>query len=233
MSSYWKGSMKILGIDTSTKYLCIGICDGNKAYVYNLDLGRNLSGLITVTIKRVLDSLSWRIQDIDYFACGLGPGSFTGMRVGIATIKGFAFSLKKPVIGIPTLDILARNAVNQEGYIVPVVDAKRNLIYTSMYRNKKGKISRIEPYMLLTIAEFFKKMNTRGNPVILGDALSIYKHEILINLKCANVMDKDYWFPQAGCLIDLALEKIKRKQISSASEIKPLYLYPKECQVRK
>ena len=174
--------MKILGIDTSTKFLCLGIYNDNQIYEYNLDLGRRLSALITVTIKRVLDALGWQIKDIDYFACGLGPGSFTGMRVGIVTIKGLAFSLNKPIVGVSTLDILARNAGITSAYVIPVVDARRNLIYCGIYRNKFGQPARITPYMLLTIDEFFKKTKLKDNAVILGDAINLYKQKILMHI---------------------------------------------------
>ena len=251
--------MKILGIDTTTRFLCLGIYNDNKVYEYNLDLGRRLSALITVTIKRVLDALGWQIKDIDYFACGLGPGSFTGMRVGIATIKGLAFSLNKPVVGISTLDILARNAGITGAYVIPIVDARRNLIYCSIYRNKFGKLTRIKPYMLLTIDEFLmvqesikhfpiplrkslkaiaegdflEKTKIKDNAVILGDAISLYKQKILMHMKNVTVLDKDYWYPGGHNIINLAIERINSEKVNSASWIKPVYLYPKECQIKK
>ena len=225
--------MKILGIDTSTKFLCLGIYSDDRIYEYNLELGRRISALITVTIKRVLDALGWQIKDIDYFACGLGPGSFTGMRVGIATVKGLAFSLNKPVVGVSTLDILARNAGITAAYVIPIVDARRNLIYCSIYRNKFGHSARIKPYMLLTIDEFFKKAKLKDNAVILGDAINLYKQNILMHMKNVTVLDKDYWYPSGRNIINLAIERINSKMVFSASGIKPVYLYPKECQIRK
>ena len=224
--------MKILGIDTATRFLCLGIYNDNKIYEYRLELGRRLSALITPTIKRVLDALGWQINDIDYFACGLGPGSFTGMRIGIATVKGLAFSLNKPVVGISTLDILARNAGITGAYVIPVVDARRNLIYCSIYRNKLGQSARIKPYMLLTIDEFFKKTEIKGNAVILGDAINLYKQKILMHMNNVTVLDKDYWYPSGCNIINLARERINSKKVDSASRIKPVYLYPKECQIK-
>lgn len=223
--------MKILGVETSTKFLSIGTYDGGKICEYNLEVGIKLSSLITITIKRVLESLNWKVNDIDYFACGLGPGSFTGIRVGVATIKGLAWSLKKPVIGISTLDILARNVSPSDTWIVPMVDAKRNLIYCSVYQNKKGALKRAMPYMLLTEKEFYRKV--KPNSIILGDGISLYKEKILKNLKEVNILDKDYWYPQARNMITLALERIKEKKFNHPSRIKPIYLYPKECQIRK
>jgi tRNA threonylcarbamoyladenosine biosynthesis protein TsaB len=225
--------MKILGIDTTTRFLCLGIYRDGEICEYSLDLGRRLSALITPTIKRVLDALGWGIKDVDYFACGLGPGSFTGIRVGIAAVKGLAFSLNKPVVGISTLDILAANSANAAGYIIPMVDARRNLIYCSIYRNKSGRLSRLEPYMLLTINEFLKKIKVKGNAVILGDAVNLYKQDILMHMGGVRALDKDYWYPSGRNIVNLAVERIKARKFASAYSVKPVYLYPKECQIRK
>lgn len=222
--------MKILGIDTTTKFLCLGIYDDNKVYEYNLEVGRRLSVLLVQTIKRVLDTLGWQVSDIDYFACGLGPGSFTGIRVGLATIKGLSWRKNKPVIGISTLDILAKNARIDDGLIIPIVDAKRNLIYCCNYKAKNGNIKRISPYMLLSENELLKKI--KKNAVILGDALNLYKENILKSKKWVAILDRDYWYPRAHNIIMLALERIKQKKFTSPFNIQPIYLYPKECQIR-
>lgn len=222
--------MKILGIDTTTKFLCLGIYDGTKIYEYNLELGIKHSSLLIPTIKRVLEALSWNINDIDYFACGLGPGSFTGIRVGLATLKGIAWSINKPMVGISTLDILVRNARTSDGLIVPIIDAKRNLIYTSIYKVKFDTFKRITPYMLLTEEEFFRKIS--NNTLIFGDAVSLYKQRLLSKIKGVTLLDKDYWYPKGRNIIDVALERIKAKKFNSAFNLKPIYLYPKECQIK-
>lgn len=223
--------MKILGIDTTTKFLSLGISDNGKIYEYNLEVGTRLFSLLAKTIKRVIDALGWQASDIDYFACGLGPGSFTGMRVGIATVKGLAWSLNKPVVGISTLDILARGIKSDDVFIIPIVDAKRNLIYCCIYKTKDGILKRITPYMLLTKEEFYRK--ARAKSIIFGDAVSLYKEEILRNIKGVSFLDKDYWYPRGHNIIALALERIKDKKLNKPCAIKPIYLYPKECQIRK
>ena len=222
--------MKILGFDTSTKFLCLGLYDGAKIYEYNLELGRKNSSLLVVTIKRVLEALNWHIDDIDFFACGLGPGSFTGIRVGLATIKGLSWRKNKPVIGISTLDILAKNARIDDGLIIPIVDAKRNLIYCCNYKAKNGNIKRISPYMLLSEDELHKKI--KKNAVILGDALNLYKENILKSGKGVAILDRDYWYPRAHNIIMLALERIKHRDFDTPFDIEPIYLYPKECQIK-
>lgn len=230
MKTYWAKSVKILGIDTSTNFLSIGIYGDNNVYEYNLELGRKHSSLLILTIKRILEALGWDAGDIDYFVCGLGPGSFTGIRVGLATIKGLAWSLNKPTVGIPTLDILASGVDVPGRPIVPVIDAKRGLVYCSIYKIKDNIQKRVAPYMLLAEDDFFRKVN--NGAVIFGDAAPLYKEKILNNIKGATVLDKGSWYPKGRNIINLALERIKQKKADNAFDLRPVYLYPKECQIK-
>lgn len=227
--------MKILGIDTSTKFLSIGILDEAKIYEYNIELGRKHSSLLAVSLKRILDSLGWKAADIDYFACGLGPGSFTGTRIGLAAIKGLGFAAGKPVIGVSSLDIIARNAKScldkNYSYVVAAVDARRNLVYAGIYKNKSGNLKLALPYMLVSFDALSKKI--RPNSVILGDAILLYKDKILKGVSAGRILEQDYWYPAGRSIIAIALEKIKNRKASDAFKIKPLYLYPKECQIKK
>jgi len=222
--------VKILGIDTTTKFICLGLYVDGKFYEYNLQVGRSISELLVPTIQRVLTALGLKIADIDYFACGLGPGSFTGMRIGLATAKGLSIVRNKPVIGVSSLDILAKNVLVNDALIVSASDARRGLIYCSSYNFEKGVLRRKSEYSLLTLDEFIKKFNHK--PIILGDAVSLYRDKLLSSIKGSRVLEKDHWLLKAHNLIDLALAKIKAKQFSSALTIKPIYLYPKECQIK-
>ena len=223
--------MKILAIDSTTRFLCLGLHDNGKNYEYTMEMGPRLSSLLAVTVQRAMEALSLQVSDIDYFACGLGPGSFTGIRVGVAAIKGLSFAVKKPVIGVATLDLLARNALADEGYIVPAVDAKRNLIYCGIYHKSNGRLKKISPYMLLSPDVFCKKV--RAHSFILGDAAGLYKQEMLKGIRGVSLLDKDYWYPKPHNLIDIVLEKARKCRSSSAFDVKPIYLYPKECQIKK
>lgn len=224
--------MKILGVDTTTNTLCLAIYDNSKVYEYNLELGKKLSALLMVTIRQAIEALGWKISQVDYFACGVGPGSFTGLRVGMSTIKGLAFSLNKPIVAIPTLDILAQNAAGFDAdYIMPAIDAKRGLIYCSIYRPSNKKLKRVSPYMLLSEKEFINKAKNKS--IILGDALNLYQESFTKNLKNPLFLDKDYWKLAPRYLIELGLQSIKERKISDCFGIKPIYLYAKECQIKK
>ncbi|MCX5696277.1 MAG: tRNA (adenosine(37)-N6)-threonylcarbamoyltransferase complex dimerization subunit type 1 TsaB [Candidatus Omnitrophica bacterium] len=223
--------MKILAIDTATKYLSLGIYDGDKTYEYNLEVGPKLSSLLALTIKRTLEAIGLGIGDLDYFACGLGPGSFTGMRVGLSTMKGLSWAAAKPLIGISTLDILAMNALAYGNkMIIPVIDARRNLIYSCFYKNQNNLPKKISPYLLVTKGELFKKLKQPA--AIFGDALILYKEDILKSMPAATLLDKDAWYPKAHNIIQLALLRIKNKKFDDLLKINPIYIYPKECQIK-
>lgn len=223
--------MKILGIDTTTKFLCLGLYVDGKYYEYSLETGRSLSAVLVPTIQRVLIAVGLKIADIDYFSCGLGPGSFTGIRIGLATIKGLSIVRNKPVVGVSTLDILAEEVKFENTLIVPAIDARRGLIYCSSYKREKGGLKRKSKYELLTLEEFLKKFSRKA--AVLGDASVLYRDQMLSGIKGVTMLDKDYWFPKPRNLINLTLAKIRAKRVSSAEEIKPIYLYPQECQIKK
>lgn len=223
--------MKILGVEATSSFLSLAIYDNGRVCEYNLEVARKLSCLLSVTIKRVLDASGLRADDIDYFACGLGPGSFTGIRVGLAAIKGMSWALKKPVIGISTLDILAQSVKDSGALIVPVIDAKRSLIYCSVYKKRNEQLVRLKPYMLLNEGDLFQKV--KGNVILLGDALGLYRDKFLMNIKGAVLLDRDRWYPKASNMIELALERIKKVKPKISDDIKPIYLYRQECQIKK
>lgn len=224
--------MRILAIDTSTRFLSLGIYDDGRIYEYDLDIGPRLSSLLAVIIKRVLKALDLEAQDLDYFACGLGPGSFTGLRVGLSTMKGLSWSLRKPLIGIPTLDVLALNAQEyREGLVVPVIDARRDLIYSCFYRLSGDKLKKTSSYMLISKDDLLKKI--KSPCLMLGDALTLYKNDIIKSLAGVIFLDKENWYPKARNIIKLALDRIKAGKFEAIPGINPFYIYPKECQIKK
>lgn len=222
--------MKILAIDTATKFLSLGIYDDGRIYEYNLEVERKLSSLLAVTIKRILDTLDLEVSDLDYLACGLGRGSFTGMRVGLSTMKGLGWAGHKPLIGISSLDILAMNAVGENKMIIPAIDAKRNMIYCAFYKNTASGIKKVSSYMLITKDELFKRI--QPGSVIFGDALNLYRDDIIKNFSGVTLLDKDQWYPKGHNIIGLALKRIKAKKIDDLFTVKPIYIYPKECQIK-
>ena len=222
--------MRILGIDTSTERLVVGIYDGAKVYGYSLILGRRMDELLASHIQRILNTLSLKAQDFDYFACGVGPGSFTGIRIGVAFIKGLAWGAKKKVLGIGSLDMLAFSA-QVDGRLVAIKDARRGLLYCAVFQRKGGIIRRSRGPRLLSLEELL--LFCGGRPIFLGDGLSLYQKEIMLKVRGARFLDSDYWQIRPEAIINLALAKLKQKKAEDASSLQAVYLYPAACQVRK
>ena len=222
--------MKLLAIDTSTKFLCLGLADKTLLYEYRIESSRRHLSILVPTIKRTLEALGWSAGDLDYFAVGLGPGSFTGLRVGVAAIKGLAFAYKKPIVGLSTLDIIAHNCADREQPLAVALDAKRGLIYCGIYKKTKGILRKVSRDSLMTKEEFITKI--RNNTIIAGDCLDLHKDFFQQHLNGIEFTDRDYWYPQAHNLLLLALDKIREKRFYSAYDVKPVYLYPKECQIK-
>jgi tRNA threonylcarbamoyladenosine biosynthesis protein TsaB len=226
--------MNILAIETSSRRLCVGLMNyKNKIVEYSLDAGRMHSELLLPTIRKAFTHLRLLLDEIDYFAVGLGPGSFTGLRIGLATVKGFASALSRPVIGLPTLDILAQNAQPAETSIIcPLTDAKRNLIFAALYKPDTNRLRRISPYLLISIEELLNKIEQKTSVTFLGDGVGIYEKRLKQKFKDITILNVDAWYPRPRNLIKLASDFISRGKLCDARRIKPIYLYPKECQIR-
>jgi tRNA threonylcarbamoyladenosine biosynthesis protein TsaB len=218
--------------------MALGLLEGGRVYEYDLSVERRLSALLGPAVKRVTDTLSWKMEDIDYFACGIGPGSFTAVRIGMSLMKGLAWSLRKPMVGISTLDSIAKNAPAQ-GYIVPVMDAKRDLVYTAVYTVKGREMRRNSPYLLVNKDGLFKILkgkisrSRKETVTFLGDGLELLRNDIPLHAAGAVLLDKDYWYPKGHIIVELALERIRGKKLSDAFNLEPIYLYPKECQISR
>lgn len=228
--------MKILAFDTSGMFLCLGVSVEGKRREYKIELGRKLSVLLAPSIQRVLQSLDLEPCGLDHVAVGTGPGSFTSLRVGIASAKGIAWSCGKKVIGVPSLDILAHNAPPEARGVIAAMDAKRGMIYCGVYRNSRGRLRRVSPHMLvesrLAAGRLNRYLPRSGETVICGDGISVLEPQAL-TLLGARPLDRDHWYPQPDALLKLAEHMAGRGQAVEASRVEPIYLYPKECQIRK
>lgn len=227
--------MKILGIDTSTEYLSLAIVDGNKILSkFHQRQDRQHSSLLIPTIDKLLKSCSLRLKDINGIALSIGPGSFTGLRIGVATCKGINIALGMPIIAIPTLDVIAYNFINErEEILCPVIDGKKEKVYTCFYRNlltnwggSEG-VERVTDYMLIDIDGLLKRID---KPILIfGDAVKLYSDYCKRNL-FVSISAKD-WFPKAEVVAKLGLSKAMKRQFANPDKLVPMYLHSKYCQV--
>jgi len=225
--------MKILGIDTSTTSLGVAVAeDGNLLVSCDKIFGLRHSQDLIPTIKDLLKRLSLDIGGIDGFAVALGPGSFTGLRVGVTAAKALSLATKKPIIGVPTLDAIAYNAYYYPGVICPIMDAKKQLIYAALYKKKATGLKRVSKYLLIPLSKLLRKIDKKT--LFIGDALTLYAKGIVrAKKKRAEFAPSRIWFPKAETIAMLGWEKLKKGKGDNPLDLVPLYLHSRECNVRK
>ena len=138
--------MKILAFDCSSKTLTAAI--GEDETVLSADFedeNRNHAPYLMPMIHGLLEKTQLKMRDIDLLGVTVGPGSFTGLRIGIATVRGFSDLLDIPVVPVSSLDALAENYRSHRGILVPMLDARKNQVYAAVYDNRKGKMKKILP----------------------------------------------------------------------------------------
>ncbi len=228
--------MKILSLETSTKTFSLAVSDHQKILASrHFKLTKVLSSSIIPAINGILKKSRLALKDLDGFAIGLGPGSFTSLRVGLSTVKGLSFATGKPIVGISSLDVLAMNAPSTVGASICVAcDARRNLVYSCFYRRSKNGLERTSEYFLAEIDEILNKI--KGTAFFVGDGVGLYKEKIVARGQQSSrnllAQEKD-WYPHARYLAELATPRFVKKEFDSVDEIVPLYLYPEDCQIQK
>lgn len=224
--------MNILGFDTSTKLLPVVLGDENRILSESCidSFSRHSSGIIPA-IEKTLKNGRVEIEDIDLVAVGLGPGSLTGIRVGMAVAKGLCFSLEKPALGICSLDIIAENIKAENIVICPIVDARRSLLFSAFYKRKNGILQRISAPRIISLDDLLSKVR-KPDIIFTGNGLSLYSAEIKKKFCRSVFAEESCWYPRAESLWRRAVA-LKAKADFHPEDLKPVYLYPKECQVRK
>lgn len=231
--------MKILALDTSSQHFSLAITDDKKVLALKtVKNDRALSSKIIPSLEALYTKAGLAPQEIDGIAVGLGPGSFTSLRVGVATVKGLAFALKKPLVGVPSFDSIARQVSHEdEDQICVVCDAKRGLVYAALYEWKSGSQARVSDFLLLDLEALLATVH--GKTVFTGDGLLIYQEEIAKTGRRKGskfkpfFLDEKFWYPSAKGIAELAAARFQKKESDNINTLVPLYLYPQDCQVRR
>jgi tRNA threonylcarbamoyladenosine biosynthesis protein TsaB len=222
--------MNILALDTSLRDASLAVAkDGklvrSREHSFNKDLSAKLSG----HIKSILKSASLTLKKVDALVVGLGPGSFTGLRVGLSTAKAISYALNIPVVGLASLDSIAYG-LPDDGQICVIRDAKRQLFYACRYEKKGKQLKRTSAYMLVSMEDLLRTVE--GKTVFAGDGIALAK-EALLKHDGASLAPQKYWSPSAKHLLALAQERIAKKDFDDARTLVPIYLYAQDCQVTR
>ena len=168
--------MLTLAVECATKSIGLALLNGENvcAEAY-LDLGRHHTEILLPALDQLFLLARHAPEEVDLLSCTVGPGSFTGLRIGVSTVKGLALAMVKPVVGVSTLETLAANVIPSRGLVCPMLDAKNNQVYTCLYRvGLDGLPEAVTTEALIDVAQFLHDLD-EGEIIFLGDGAIRYE----------------------------------------------------------
>ena len=219
--------MRILAIDSSSMVATVAVTtDGILNAEYTINHKKTHSQTLLPMIDEICKTIELDMESIDAVAISGGPGSYTGLRIGSATAKGFGLALNKPIINVPTMDALAYNMFSSNYIICPIMDARRGQVYTGIYRFDGIRMEIIKEQCIMMIDELIYELDKVGMPVMfLGDGVDTQKETI------ENKMAIEHHYApasmnrhKASSLASLAELYYHDGKYENASEHKPEYL---------
>ena len=218
--------MKILAFDTSAKTASVAVCEGgNILGVSNIENGLTQSELVLPMAEALLSQLKMSFADVELYAVTVGPGSFTGVRIGVSTVKGLAFGRDIPCAPVSTLEALAENAAGLTGLIVPCMDARRGQFYTATFAATAEGISRMTPDRAISAEELAEELRSyEGDIYITGDGYDV-AHKLLTSLGVKLAVTPYLLRSQNAVSIARVAERMHAQGLSvSERELSPTYL---------
>lgn len=222
----------VLAADTSTGVISIALLQGRKVLA-ELSVNapkRHAERLVPMT-EALLAEADMRLEDVALFAVSIGPGSFTGLRIGVATWKGFALACGKPLIGVSTLDAMARGSGVHNGIVGVALDAKMREVYGAIYRVSNGKWNTLDPMMVGPVEALLEKADWID--LLIGDGTLAYREEILAIMPDIGFGDASQMYPRAGVVALEALDRWEAGDTGNGGDVNPVYLRQSQAEETK
>lgn len=219
--------MKLLALDSSGLVASVAIVTEEAMLAeYTVNYKKTHSQTLLPMLDEIIKMVELDLSEVDAIAVAAGPGSFTGLRIGSATAKGLGLALKKPLIAIPTLDALAYNLYGTEKLICPMMDARRNQVYTGLYEFSGNEFKVTRQQVALEVEEILTEINELNREVIfLGDGCAAYKEVIEEKTKVKYQFAPVHSNRQrAGSIGALALIYYQLDKMQTAEQHEPIYL---------
>lgn len=218
--------MRVLAVETSTLAGGVALLDGDRLVAeYLLDVTVTHSERLMATVDRVLQDARWRAEDLEGLAVAVGPGSFTGLRIGLSTVKGLALGLEIPVTPVVTLDALASLVPFAALAVCPVIEARRAEVYAALYRWDGRAMRRESEYLALPPAALADRLVEPT--IVLGDgARSIVSRH-------ARAAPPQLRVPSPAAVGFLGLEAFRAGQVGKPAELTALYLRPSQAELKR
>lgn len=219
----------MIGIETSGPIGSVCICDNGTA-VGKKKFGRRLGhgNEIVSSLNSLFQETAATFHDIDLIAVSIGPGSYTGLRVGVTCAKTLAYSLNRPVIGVPTLDVLAENVPSDVKIFCPVIDARRKSVYACIYARNGSEQQRITDFLLIFPNDLLRILPDQI--LLFGDGIIPYKD--IFAQKNFTVSPKGLGVACAVNVAKLGLKRYEQGERCEIETLEPLYLRKSEAEER-
>ncbi|SHK62551.1 tRNA (adenosine(37)-N6)-threonylcarbamoyltransferase complex dimerization subunit type 1 TsaB [Tepidibacter formicigenes] len=225
--------MKILGIDTSSEVATVAIMDDDKLIgEYTINHKKTHSQKLMPMIDEMFKSCEITPNDIDLIGVCIGPGSFTGLRIGVATAKAIAHARNIHIAVVNSLESLAFNMNLSKGIICPIIDAQRNQVYTCKYSWENNTLVSIDNISVKNIDELIDEIKERYEEVVLlGEAVDLHKDK-LNDLDNIYIAPNSHKLARASSVCELAFEKYKKGDVKNHYDVVPYYIRKSQAEVQ-
>ena len=218
--------MLILAFETSAKAASVALMDGSKLLGESYqNTGLTHSQTLMVMAEDLLKQCGKAVSDLTAVAVAEGPGSFTGVRIGVAAAKGMAWGAELPCYGISTLEAMAVSLGAYQGYICPCMDARRNQVYNALFYVNQGKLERVKEDRAIALSDLSEELKALEGPIFLVGDGSVLTHKTLSNEIPALILPPEHRMHQRAVGVALLAEaKAQAGQSGDAAALQPNYL---------
>jgi tRNA threonylcarbamoyladenosine biosynthesis protein TsaB len=223
--------MLILGIETSTKTGSVAVVSDRAVIAqYSLNIEITHSERLMSTVDRVLQDTGIALSQLDGFAVATGPGSFTGLRIGVSTVKGLAFATGKPAAAVPTLFALAWNVPHAAHPVCPLLDARKNEVYAAVYTSDGSALRQTASEAVVPLSRLGDLVS--GRAVFTGEAALLYRGEIERMFgERALFAPRSAILPAAAAVAEIGLGMIRTGRQADIDSLAPTYIRRPEAEV--
>jgi tRNA threonylcarbamoyladenosine biosynthesis protein TsaB len=224
--------MKILAIDTATAQVGVAIGDADGLLGETRLVGdRRHAEQLAPAIQALCERTGVRLQELAAIGVGIGPGLFTGLRVGVTTAKVMAYALRIPIVPVGSLDLIAHPLRDTDRLIVTVVDARRHEVFSARYRAVSGGVQREGEYQVGSAADLGAEIVASGEELLIAGNGAVHVLDQLDGLDAVRFAGEEFAEPSVSALVELAVAKMEREAFSSPFSVVPLYLRQSDAEL--